>query len=48
MVFNFGESRNRKKKLSTVNKKQKTSDCVCAHKIKKKKMQKKTSKSKTF
>ena len=36
MVLNFGESRNRKKKLSTVNKKQKTSDCVCAQKIKKK------------
>ena len=30
-----------KKKLSTVNKKQKTSDCVCAHKIKKKKNAKK-------
>ena len=36
------------KKLSTVNKKQKTSDCVCAQKIKKKKCKKRLQKVRPF
>ena len=47
MVLNFGESRNRKKTFNCEQKAKNFRLCMCS-KNKKKKMQKKTSKSKTF